>query len=205
MSSPQAYLAPRAAAEAELREKGSRFLALLRPADGEAPAQAVVHDLKEEYRDATHVCWAYRIGPLASVVERCADEGEPSGTAGRPILQALSARGASDAVLAVVRWYGGTKLGKGGLVRAYGGAAREAVAAARWDERYPKIAFEVEAEWSVSGELERLAALPDVEQTSGEWGERLTVLLEVRAGREAALMERLRSLPVRWKRLEEKP
>lgn len=203
--SDHAYVAPRTGSTAELREKGSRFLALLRAADDEEAAQAVVGELKAEYRDATHVCWAYRVGAPPGVIERCADEGEPSGTAGQPILQALRARGASDAVLAVVRWYGGTKLGKGGLVRAYGGAGREAVAGADWVERYATVVFEVEAEWSQSGELERLATLPDVEQKDGEWGERVKVLLEVRAGRETSLLERLESLPLRWRRLEEKP
>ncbi|MEM1245551.1 MAG: YigZ family protein [Acidobacteriota bacterium] len=203
MSCDSAYVAPRTESSAELREKGSRFLALLRPAPDEEAAQTVVRELKSRYRDATHVCWAYRVGAPALVLERCADEGEPSGTAGQPILQALRAREASDAVLAVVRWYGGTKLGKGGLVRAYGGAAREAVEVASWTERYAKVAFEVEAEWSQSGEIQRLATLPDVEQKSADWGERVRLVLEVRAGRETSLVERLQALPVRWKHLDE--
>ena len=103
----------------ELEIKHSRFLALAAPADTPDVALAFLREVSVP--DATHNCWAYRIGQEY----RSSDDGEPSGTAGRPILAAIDGQGLDQVMVVVIRWYGGIKLGAGGLVRAYGGTAAE--------------------------------------------------------------------------------
>ncbi|HEU4773265.1 MAG TPA: YigZ family protein [Lysobacter sp.] len=110
-------LADRARHETEV--KHSRFLALAAPVESPEAALAFVAEVGDPA--ATHNCWAYRISDLY----RSSDDGEPAGTAGRPILSAIDGQGFDQVVMVVTRWFGGIKLGAGGLVRAYGGCAAE--------------------------------------------------------------------------------
>jgi uncharacterized YigZ family protein len=137
------FLTLAAPAEAQFREKASTFLAYAAPAASEAEARAVLAERETLHWDATHNCsaWVVRGG-----VRRANDDGEPSGSAGAPILAAIEGAGLTDCIVIVTRWYGGTKLGVGGLVRAYGDAAAQALAAAprrvgveavRLEVRYP--------------------------------------------------------------------
>ena len=109
--------------------KGSRFIASLEPVTSADAAMAFVEARREEFRDATHNCFAWRLG-LDQDAMRFSDDGEPSGTGGRPILQEIDGRRLTNIAVVVTRYYGGTKLGTGGLIRAYGGAAAEALDAA---------------------------------------------------------------------------
>ncbi|MDT0388937.1 MULTISPECIES: YigZ family protein [Streptomyces] len=104
----------------------SRFLCALAPAATEQEAQAFIATVRKEHADATHNCWAYVIGADASV-QKASDDGEPGGTAGVPMLQMLLRRDMRYVVAVVTRYYGGVKLGAGGLIRAYGGAVGEAL------------------------------------------------------------------------------
>jgi uncharacterized YigZ family protein len=110
----------------------SRFLAQAAPVQAAAQAMAFLHEVADPA--ATHNCWAYRIGQDY----RFNDDGEPGGTAGRPILQAIEGAGVDRVMVVVTRWYGGIKLGAGGLVRAYGGTAAECL---RLAERVPLVAM----------------------------------------------------------------
>jgi len=112
--------------------KKSRFLATAAAVNSAEQALAFVHEVADA--DATHNCWAYRIGQDY----RFNDDGEPGGTAGRPILQAIEGQGMDGVVVVVARWYGGIKLGAGGLMRAYGGTAAECL---RRAERMPIVAM----------------------------------------------------------------
>ena len=109
--------------------KGSRFLATAAPVGDAAEALAFVERLKAEFADSRHTCWAYRLG-LDGSDFRYADDGEPSGSAGQPILKEIAGAGLTQVAVGVTRWFGGTKLGVGGLMRAYGGAAKEVLARA---------------------------------------------------------------------------
>jgi uncharacterized YigZ family protein len=104
----------------------SRFLCALAPAATEREAQEFVAAVRKEHADATHNCWAYVIGADAAV-QKASDDGEPGGTAGVPMLQMLLRRDMRYVVAVVTRYYGGVKLGAGGLIRAYGGAVGEAL------------------------------------------------------------------------------
>lgn len=115
---------PLSRAEAEVRDRGSRFLARVAPAGSEVEAKRFRDEVKAEFHGATHHVWAFR---GADGLERWDDDGEPAGTAGRPILVAVRSAGLSDIVVVVTRWFGGTKLGTGGLARAYGAATDDAL------------------------------------------------------------------------------
>ena len=121
-----------APATLETEVKHSRFIAHAAPAAAPEAALAFVRAVADPA--ATHNCWAYRIGGEY----RSSDDGEPSGTAGRPILAAIDGQGCDQVVVVVIRWFGGIKLGAGGLVRAYGGAAAECL---RRAERRPLVAM----------------------------------------------------------------
>ncbi len=119
-------------AQLALEVKKSRFVAIAEPV--EAPEQALAFVARAGDPAATHNCWAYRIGAQY----RFNDDGEPGGTAGRPILAAIDGQGLDGVAVLVVRWYGGIKLGAGGLVRAYGGAAAECLRTAARREVVPR-------------------------------------------------------------------
>jgi len=126
------YLTIARDAEAEIEVKRSRFLCTLERVEDEAAARAVVERLRRAHWDARHHCSAFVLGPPPVPVERSSDDGEPAGTAGAPMLEVLrgwQGSGVSDVVAVVTRWFGGTLLGAGGLVRAYGDAVRAGLAA----------------------------------------------------------------------------
>ena len=120
------YRTPAASGEAEIRVQRSRFLAQIAPAADEESARTVVREMERRHHDSRHVCFAWRLGPPPSAAEHRNDAGEPSGTAGEPILDALRKADLSDCVGVVVRWFGGVKLGTGGLARAYRAAMETA-------------------------------------------------------------------------------
>lgn len=120
------YLVPARDGVAEIEVKRSRFLAVVRRVPDEPTARAVVEELRRTHGDAGHHCSASILGPDRRL-ERSSDDGEPAGTAGAAMLEVLRGAEVSDTVAVVVRWFGGTLLGGGGLVRAYGDAARLAL------------------------------------------------------------------------------
>lgn len=114
--------------QGELVEKKSRFIANVRPVGSEDEAVAFIEEMKKKYWDARHNCSAFVIGKKAELT-RCSDDGEPSGTAGRPMLEVLLGEGVRNVAVVVTRYFGGTLLGTGGLVRAYSGAVKEGLKA----------------------------------------------------------------------------
>jgi uncharacterized YigZ family protein len=110
--------------EHEIKIKGSRFIALGYPVESEKGALAILEEVRKKEHAATHHCFAYRIGTEREKF-KYSDDGEPSGTAGRPIYQTITGRDLKNVLVIVVRYYGGTKLGTGGLIRAYSQAAAE--------------------------------------------------------------------------------
>ncbi len=129
------YLTISAPSEGIFKEKMSKFLAFAHPVSSAGEAKAMVTAYQKKYFDARHVCWAYMVG--ASRTEfLSSDNGEPSGTAGKPILGQINSMGLTDVVVIVVRYFGGIKLGTGGLISAYREAAKEALSAAEIIERH---------------------------------------------------------------------
>ena len=124
------YRSIEAPAEGLFKDNGSRFIALAYPVETEGQVKEIVSSLKKEYHDARHHCYAYRLGYRADVF-RANDDGEPSGSAGRPILGQIDSLGLSDVLVVVVRYFGGIKLGIPGLIRAYRSSTSDALSAAR--------------------------------------------------------------------------
>lgn len=118
-------LIPAQEARVEIKVLNSRFIATMAPVFSVDEAKAFIARIKAEFADASHNVPAYIIGHGNSVVAHCQDDGEPSGTAGKPALAVLRGSGLGDVVVVVTRYFGGTKLGTGGLVRAYGDSVRE--------------------------------------------------------------------------------
>ena len=126
---PVRYFAPAGVVQVEDIIKRSRFIGTAGPAASEEAARAFITQMRELYADASHNAWAFSIGVGDSAVQGMSDDGEPGGTAGPPILARIKSSGLGDVVVVVTRYFGGIKLGKGGLVRAYGGTAGQALQA----------------------------------------------------------------------------
>ncbi|MEO8198462.1 MAG: YigZ family protein [Thermoanaerobaculia bacterium] len=159
---------------------GSRFLAYLAPAPTADAAKEFLDRLRKRFPDATHHCFAWRIGWPAE--ERAADAGEPSGTAGQPILRALAGAGVTDVVAVVVRWFGGTKLGKGGLARAYTGATQLALAALPTRQELPRRRLRLTVPYDRIGAVKRLVRSPEVELAGETYGVAAEIVLAVVEG-----------------------
>lgn len=140
-------------ASGEVEIKRSRFLGELTRVESEEHAREIIATARSTYWDARHHCSAFLLGP-AQEIQRSSDDGEPAGTAGAPMLEVLRGAEVSDVVAVVIRWFGGTLLGAGGLVRAYSDAVREALAAATIIERHLLTEVEVTLGHDVAGRFE---------------------------------------------------
>lgn len=172
---------PAADARVETRAGNSRFITSIGPAFTVDEARAFINRVKAEFDDATHNVPAYIIGHGQSTTAHCHDDGEPSGTAGRPMLAVLQGSGLGDVVAVVTRYFGGTKLGTGGLVRAYGDAVREGLAALPRAEKVATVTVMAEIDYPL---LERVRLL-----VTGHNG----VVVEEQFAAEITLVARFRS------------
>jgi uncharacterized YigZ family protein len=150
------HLIPAREARTEIRVVNSRFVATVAPVFSVAEARTSIDGIRSEFADASHNVPAYLIGHGATVVAHCHDNGEPSGTAGRPALAVLRGSGLGDVAVVVTRYFGGTKLGKGGLVRAYSDAVREVLSVLPRAVKVPTHTVEISAPYSC---FERLRLL----------------------------------------------
>jgi uncharacterized YigZ family protein len=152
----QPQLIPARRTRIEMRVLNSRFIATAGPAFSVDGARAFIESIKGEFADATHNVPAYLIGHGASVVAHCSDDGEPCGTAGPPALAGLRGSGLGDVVVVVTRYFGGTKLGTGGLVRAYGDAVREVLSVLPRAVKVPTHTVRVEVPYSLFEQIRRM-------------------------------------------------
>lgn len=157
MTEPQsAVVMPAGRARADIRVSNSRFIATAGPAATLEAARAFIAEQRAEMPDATHHVYAYIIGHGATTTLGMSDDGEPSGTAGRPVLAVLRGSGLGDVVLVVTRYFGGTLLGTGGLVRAYGDAARHVLAVLPRAEKIARRALTVTVSYASYEQARRL-------------------------------------------------
>lgn len=176
---PESYNVPLGTAEYRIIVKGSKFVGYCGRAADEASAMEFIGARSRQNHGATHNCWAFRVGDPADPVERSSDEGEPSGTAGRPMLEQLVKNNLIGAVLVVSRWFGGTKLGRGGLIRAYGGCAAETLKLLKTRIRKPSVTVKVECGYDLVGLVERTAAVCSGRVLSGDYLEKVCLLVEL--------------------------
>lgn len=179
-----------APAEASCTEKRSKFLAFAYPVQSAAQAKEYVSALEKEYFDARHVCWAYMLGP-DRLEFRANDNGEPSGTAGKPILGQINSLGLTDVLVAVVRYFGGIKLGTSGLIVAYREAARLVLAEAVTEQRHVTVDIHFTFPYVAMNDVMKLTRLEGVKITDSQFDNTCSMTLQVERDRSAAIIERL--------------
>jgi len=149
---------PAGPARAEVRASNSRFIASAAPSATVEAARAVIAGIRTEMPDATHHVYAYVIGHGATTTLGMSDDGEPAGTAGRPALAVLRGSGLGDITLVITRYFGGTLLGTGGLVRAYGDAAKAVLALVSRAEKIERLTLELTLPYTAYEPARRLVA-----------------------------------------------
>lgn len=147
--------------QAEFTIEGSRFIGHITSCTSQSAAEQIIDSVAADHPDATHIVWAYRIAD-SPIHERATDAGEPSGSAGQPVLGVLQAEELVDVVAVIVRYYGGTNLGYGGLVRSYAQATKAAIDAAEVEERAPVVAIEIDIDYDDSGTVRSILESEDL-------------------------------------------
>jgi uncharacterized YigZ family protein len=183
MPVPTRYPVPARTHRIEQQVRRSRFIATIGRAATPADAAAFVDGVSAEFADATHNCWAYVAGPPGSTDRiGMSDAGEPHGTAGRPMLNALLHGGIGDVVAVVTRYFGGTKLGTGGLVRAYAGAVQQALESLPLAEHVQMVPLTVVVDYPGVSAVQQLFAAFEVEVVSQKYEADARFCLRLPAG-----------------------
>ena len=162
----------------EIEEKKSRFIAHVAAASTEAEALAFIESKKKEYWDARHNCYAFILGEQGQTM-RFSDDGEPSGTAGKPILEVLVNSGIRNLVVVVTRYFGGTLLGTGGLVRAYTQATQAGLAASRICTMCYGYGMTIVTDYNGVGKLQYLLGQKNIPIEASEYAEQVTIQIKV--------------------------
>lgn len=160
----------------EITEKKSRFIATVRPVKTEEEALAFLEEMKKKYWDARHNCFVYSVG-LNREYTRCSDDGEPSGTAGRPMLDVILGEDIYNVAVVVTRYFGGVLLGTGGLVRAYSKAVQEGLAASRIIEKRRGIALKVTTDYTGIGKIQYIAGERNIPILNSEYTDKVVLEL----------------------------
>ena len=164
--------------QGEYVEKKSRFIATLRKCESEEEAAAFIEEMKKKYWDARHNCSAYVIGSRGEIT-RCSDDGEPGGTAGRPMLEVLTGRRIRTAAVVVTRYFGGVLLGTGGLVRAYTQAVQEGLKNCVIGRMRPGWKLSVTTDYGGIGKVLYLLGNVGIQPLSSDYGEKIVLELIV--------------------------
>lgn len=177
-----AYEVPAKLARADIEIKKSRFIGYAIRADDRATAMSFLAEMRTEYPDARHHCWAYLLGnPNSPVSAAMSDDGEPSGTAGKPILNVLQHKNVGNIMIVVVRYFGGVKLGAGGLVRAYSQTAQAVMECLETNRYIAKQSFKVMVDFAYEQSVRHWLKIEQGDVVASEYSDRvtLTVALEL--------------------------
>lgn len=161
--------------QAQIIEKKSKFIANLFYIEDIKQAEEIIRDTKKKYFDARHNCIAYRIIDNGQVIEKSSDDGEPSGTAGKPILDVLDKSGIANCLIIVTRYFGGTLLGTGGLIRAYSEAAKSGIEASGIMEVKKGIQAQIDADYNSFGKIQYMCMERNIIITDTEYGENVHI------------------------------
>lgn len=190
MESADTYKSIASRAEGLFKDNGSRFIALAYPVEEEEQVKEIVSSLRKEYHDARHHCYAYRIG-LKGDVWRASDDGEPSGSAGRPILGQIDSLGLSDVLVVVVRYFGGIKLGIPGLIRAYKTSTADALANAQIITKVAGETFRISFDYMSMNAVMKVLKDMELPQRSQDFGQKCTLETRVRLSEVESFRQRL--------------
>lgn len=172
------------------KEKGSKFIASIHPIRNEEEVKQIIADIKEYYYDARHHCYAYALGAHRERT-RAVDDGEPSSTAGKPILGQIVSHDLTNVLIVVVRYFGGTKLGVSGLINAYKEAARDAIANAEVVERTVDIEIPITFGYFVMNDVMKIIKEEEPEVLSRDFQLSCQMVLSIRQSKSERLIERL--------------
>lgn len=176
--------------EGEYEEKKSRFIAHVAPAESEEEAAEFIERMRKRYYDARHNCTAYIIGRNREIT-RCSDDGEPSGTAGKPILEVLLGAEVTNVVVVVTRYFGGTLLGTGGLVRAYTQATKEGLANAVIVTMRFGVELTICADYTDVGKVQYLLANEQIEIAQSRYTEKVEFDIQIPKEKQKAVTQKL--------------
>ena len=176
--------------EGEIVEKKSKFLCKIYPVHSEEEALAHIEQLKKQYWDARHNCYAYIIGKNTETV-RCSDDGEPSGTAGRPMLEVLQKEELKDVLAVVTRYFGGVLLGTGGLVRAYTQAVQEGLLASGICEMMPMSVMNFTTDYNAIGKIKYVLGQAEVDILSEEYTHEVVLRVAIPQTRKNGVLKEL--------------
>ncbi|WP_411843498.1 YigZ family protein [Salinicoccus sp. HZC-1] len=180
----------------------SRFIAYIRRTSTDEAAKAFISEIKKKHKDANHNCSAYIIGESA-LIQKADDDGEPSGTAGVPILEVLKREGMYDTTVVVTRYFGGIKLGGGGLIRAYSGAASDAVKAAGKVVKTPVIPIKITMDYTNTSRFEHFISETDIKIKDTQYTDKVSYLIHVKEADKETFMKRLLEITKNTHELEE--
>jgi uncharacterized YigZ family protein len=174
------YLTIQNQQQAEIKIKGSRFIGTSQPVTTENQAKEFIQQISKKYFDASHNCFAYNLGFGQSKISRFNDAGEPSGTAGQPILKTIQGKELTDIVMVVTRYFGGTKLGKGGLVRAYSDCTSDTLNKCNVIKKYIKETLDLEFDYNKTGVVMRIIDQYDLKILKANYDQKTKIELSIR-------------------------
>ncbi len=176
----------------QYKEKGSKFIACIYPFDTEEQLKEILTKSKKKHLKSCHHCYAYRIGTEGKRF-RANDDGEPSGTAGRPILGQIDRLELTNILLVVVRYYGGTKLGTSGLKRAYKEASKDALEQANIIEKIKSKRYTIEFDYAITSEIMQLIKSASYTIVDTNYGDNTTLTLEIRDAQAAQFLHQIKA------------
>jgi len=191
MNRPDSYFTIKSQAESETKIKGSRFIGRIFKCCSVAEAEEILLRIRKEFYDATHNCFAWKIGIGNTMVFKYSDDGEPSGTAGRPIFDQLEGHNLTDVIIIVTRYYGGTKLGTGGLTHAYSDSASDVIKKAGIVECFITDRFDISLDFSDYNSVERLIRNEGASITESDFSSNVKLTIEIRLSKLDGLKEKL--------------
>lgn len=184
------YRIPAETLEIETEVKKSRFIARVSPVGSKQEIKAFIEKAKQDYPDARHHCWAYLLGdPTSASSAAMNDDGEPSGTAGKPILNVIQHKEIGDILVVVIRYFGGIKLGAGGLVRAYSSATETALSQIKTSQLQPVISYELNFNFDKEQFVRHWLAKHHAEVTSVDYHDNVFLKTDVPEKHNKALLE----------------
>jgi len=194
MGSEDTYFSVVGESQSTYRDKASKFISFVFPVASEEEVKTSLEKLKKEYYNANHHCYAYRLGHPDEAVYRINDDGEPSGSAGKPIYGQILSRNLSDVLIVVVRYFGGTKLGIPGLIQAYRSAASDAISQNRIISKVMTSVIRITFPVLHMNDVMRILKQEKADIVSQEYEKEYSILFSVRKAKIDRMKERLSSL-----------
>lgn len=187
----------------EITEKKSKFIADVYCVDDVKQVEQNIKEIKKKYYDAKHHCYAYKINTESQVIEKCSDDGEPSGTAGAPILNIINKNNLSNILIVVTRYFGGILLGTGGLVKAYTEATQEALKNADYIQKVQGYEFEIKLDYPELEIFKYYCKNNEINIKNMNYIENVELIIEMEENRKKVFLEDIESKKLKIKEIQE--